>query len=66
MRDFTLKKYRLLVKTLIEKEFSFLNISNAITDRDLYKKNNLATIRHDIDTKFDLSIATEMAELSGK
>ena len=66
MRDFTVKKYKLLLQALLDKEFNFLNIQQALADKALYAKEKVAVVRHDIDTKHDLSIALEMAKFESE
>ena len=61
MRDFTVKKYKLLLQAMIKEEYGFLNVKQSLKNDDLYSKQKIAIIRHDIDTKHDLSIALEMA-----
>ena len=67
MRDFTVKKYKYLIQVMLDNNFSFLNIQQALADKELYSKEKISVVRHDIDTKNDLSIALEMAKFeSGK
>lgn len=62
MRDFTVKKYIHLLQALLDKEFNFLNVQQALADENLYVKEKVAVVRHDIDTKHDLKIVQEMAK----
>ena len=62
MRDFTVKKYILIIESLKTNEYNIFNIKTAILDTDLYDSRKKVIIRHDIDTKYDLSIALSMAK----
>jgi hypothetical protein len=62
MRDFTVKKYKSLLQILLDRKFSFLNVQQALANKDIYSKEKVAVVRHDIDTKHDLSIALAMAK----
>ena len=66
MRDFTLKKYKVLIKAMVDQQFRFLNIRQAVSEKDLYSKEKIAIIRHDIDTKFDLPLALKMADFEAE
>ncbi len=61
MRDFTISKYKELIIHLKRTNYTFLNIKDALIHPNLYSDMKLAIIRHDIDTKYDLPIALEMA-----
>ena len=62
MRDFTVEKYKQIILSLKEAGYYFINMQEAFNYKDLYTRNDIAIIRHDIDTKYDLSIALEMAK----
>jgi len=62
MRDFTVKKYKSLLLALVQNDFEFKNVQQALSDDQRYYRSKLAVIRHYIDTKHDLSIAVEMAK----
>lgn len=61
MRDFTLKKYKQLMLVLKDNDYHFKNVKDALsTDLNVLQEKT-AIIRHDIDTKSDMSIALKMA-----
>ena len=62
MRDFTVEKYKILLKALLNQQFSFLNVEQTLSEKKIYSKEKLSVVRHDIDTKYDLPIALSMAK----
>jgi len=65
LRDFTIKKYKLLLITLLEEGYKFISVEQAIKNIKNIKyqmEDKIVINRHDIDTKYDLSIAREMAK----
>lgn len=61
MRDFTIKKYKKIIDSLVKQKFNFYNVKDSLDLENIDTNNKYAIIRHDIDTKHDLSIALEMA-----
>lgn len=61
MRDFTLKKYKQVVLALKENDYRFKNVKDALSTDARALEEPLVVIRHDIDTKSDMSIALKMA-----
>lgn len=62
MRDFTIKKYKQIIDSLVTGDFRFYNINDSLNKDGLFNTEKIAIIRHDIDTKHDLKIALEMAK----
>lgn len=51
MNDFTLGQYRLLLETLIQKDYLLLQFKEIITNESLISTNKLFILRHDVDRK---------------
>ncbi|MBN2134731.1 MAG: hypothetical protein JW737_03290 [Acidobacteria bacterium] len=66
MRDFTVKKYKALIRVLLNEGYKTLSVEQAILLSDVREAEKIAIIRHDIDTRFDLPIAIEMATFENK
>ncbi len=65
MRDFSIKKYKTIIDSLVKNEYKFYSIKESL-QQGLNLNKKIAIIRHDIDTMYDLKIAIEMAEYEQK
>ena len=66
MRDFTVKKYKELITVLLKEGYKTISVGQAIPLNDIRDDEKIAIVRHDIDTRFDLPIALEMASFENQ
>jgi len=65
-RDFSLEKYKQIILVFANKGFKSLSLFEALESIDLYSREKIFLIRHDIDTKYDLPIALKMAQFEAE
>lgn len=66
MRDFTVKKYKDLIRVLLNEGYRSISVERAISLNEIREDEKIAVIRHDIDTRFDLPIALIMADFENR
>lgn len=62
MRDFTIRKYKQLLGTILDENYKCISVEDILADSNFHNEPRILINRHDIDTKFDLSIAYQMAD----
>lgn len=59
MKNFTIIKYRSLLQAMLDKNFSFLNVQQALSEKQIYSKEKLSVILHDIDRKINKLVTND-------
>jgi len=62
-RDFTINKYKNLLSTFLKEGYKFITVEQVIRSNKFLEADKVVVNRHDIDTKYDLPNAIEMARL---
>ena len=62
--DFTLKKYRRLLRALQDNGYRFLTFEQYCCQKDDFEETKFVVLRHDVDMKAENSLATAKLEAS--